>query len=247
MITQHEFEAHLDAKLMEKNPAMAEANRVSIPFSGSFNGNLDIIAASSERKVCAHCGQEKLLIEFPPIGREYSQEMPLFFQVHRHCWECLYQDCLNKMKFRLTSYNNNPVRSHAYELKKKLFNFGWISLGNCFCGKQATEYHHPRRNRPHEGICLCEEHHSELEAWIDEVCQETGYIPEHHVRRYFIKIGRSGRYYDVRPEYAEELNGPKPLTIREKEDREHDRRRRDMYKLPRVPKLEKRLQTWKFQ
>lgn len=213
-MTQEEFNAILDTRLESLNPALAAANRQLSPW----NGNLDIIAASDETKKCPHCGGIKSAIEFPAPTKRYNPKLSAAMNMNTYCYECVYADAINKLKFHFEEYGNNPVKFTCYGRKAECFKFGWITLGNCFCGKPAEQWHHLNYARPHEGIGYCIEHHTEVHNLMKALYLETGFAPFHHIVRYFKGIGNLDRSYVVRDYYADEiLNQPAPLLIEEKE------------------------------
>ncbi len=150
---------------------------------------------------CSECGKIKHLDDFPPYYKFWDRDrmrMP-------DCWDCRFEAALSRMG----TVKNNPVIAFVRRAVQVAIKHGFIpKTGICPCGKHGTHKHHWSYRRPLDIIYLCDECHRAFHKIERAEMRENGCIPEHHIRRYFKRIGKSGQNYIQRPG-APSLN-PKP-------------------------------------
>ena len=142
---------------------------------------------------CSICGNIKPLDDFPPYYRFWERNhmrMP-------DCWDCRYLAALS----RLGTVKNNTVIAFVRAAVTKALRYGYISkTGICSkCGKLGTHKHHPRYCRPLDVVYLCDDCHREYHKVEKAMIRENGNIPEHYLRKYFTRVGKSGKNYIQRP------------------------------------------------
>lgn len=218
-----EIVAEIDARLEAIDPRFAEHNRQLAPHSPS----LQKIADSGLTMCCPKCGQSKPLLAFPVVDRPFSSDMPLEKNIRDYaCWECLYQQALTKLRAN-GNLKKNPVSSCTYVPVQHAVRDGWIVYGTCFCGEQATAWHHYSYAMPLVGQCYCKKHHHQLHHVIRKVWRDFGYIPPHQKRLYYIpKLDKvTGKFVQVpRPESAAVIAEAQQIpTFRQQMRLERDR------------------------